>query len=430
MAKIKITLDTRKNRIKKDGTYPVVLKLSHKNDTARIGLKYYFTLKHWDEETNSPIGVPNYKHIAAKFRSQHSKGEMLLSKLQMELETLTLRELKAMVEAEVFAEDGTTPLQKSRYVDRKTNQASIIDYGNKKIARLRKANLHGNAVSVNTALKSFQTYTGKDDIEFSTVNITFLKDYCAYCYSRNNKPNTIGAYLRQIKALFNEAIEEGVIDERIYPFKKFKIPKSPKTKNRALRMSEIDAIRELEIKPNSAMWKARNYFLFMFNNMGINFMDLAKLKKSQFNKTEYDQNGKLIAGRISYRRSKTQGSFSIKLTAESLEILNHYDIQNKEDKDFIFPLHFENSEQGRKRYQQQRKRVNRQIREMAKLAGIDEEVTTYYARHSWATIAKRKNMPVALISEGLGHSDLKTTQIYLASFDDDALDDANEAIVG
>lgn len=113
-----------------------------------------------------------------------------------------------------------------------------------------------------------------------------------------------------------------------------------------------------------------------------------------------------------------------------MEILNEYDIQSKEDKDFIFPLHFENSEQGRKRYQQQRKRVNRQIHEMAKLAGIDEEVTTYYARHSWATIAKRKDMPVALISEGLGHSDLKTTQIYLASFDDDALDDANAAIVG
>ncbi len=102
-------------------------------------------------------------------------------------------------------------------------------------------------------------------------------------------------------------------------------------------MSEIDTMRELEIKPNSAMWKARNYFLFMFNNIGINFMDLAKLKKSQFNKTEFDDNGKLLVGRISYRKSKTQGSFSIKLTSESLAILNEYDIQNKEDKDFIFP---------------------------------------------------------------------------------------------
>ena len=98
--------------------------------------------------------------------------------------------------------------------------------------------------------------------------------------------------------------------------------------------------------------------------------------------------------------------------------------------DFIFPMGFEETEVGRNRYNQHRKRLNIKLKELATLAGISQDVTTYYARHSWATIAKRKLVPVSVISEGLGHADLKTTQIYLDSFDDDVLDQANEDIVG
>ncbi len=429
MAKVKLILDKRKNRVKKDGTYPLVLFISHKKKVARIVLKHSFNIKNWDEDSLSPVNVPNANHLGAKFRSQLSKADLLLSSLDFEIDSLSMLELKAMVEAEVFSISSTTQKQKEKYIDRKLNSASLTDYAKIKIKRLRTSHQHGNATAIETAIKSIKGFTKTENIEFRAFDIGALKNYCAYCYSRGNKPNTVGAYLRQIKALFNEAIDEGVIEDRIYPFRKFKIPKSPKTKNRALRLEEINKIRNLDLKEGSAIWKARNYFLFMFNSMGLNFIDLAKLQKRQFSKTAYDKKGKLTEGRISYQRSKTQGTFSIKLTAEALEILSHYDVKQKEPNDFIFPLKFENTEQGRKRYQQQRKRVNSKIRDLAKLAKIDEEVTTYFARHSWATIAKRKNMPVALISEGLGHADLKTTQTYLASFDQDTLDDANDDIV-
>lgn len=90
---------------------------------------------------------------------------------------------------------------------------------------------------------------------------------------------------------------------------------------------------------------------------------------------------------------------------------------------------YEETEQGRRRYNQHRKRLNIKLKELAKLANIDEDLTTYYARHSWAIIAKRKLVPISVISEGLGHADLKTTQIYLDSFDDNVLDQANDDIV-
>ena len=197
-----------------------------------------------------------------------------------------------------------------------------------------------------------------------------------------------------------------------------------------LRIADVETIRNLELNSSSAIWRARQYFLFMFNNMGINFIDLVKLKKNQIARAEYEVNGKLISGRITFDRTKTKNAFSIKLTSESMEILNDFNIAEKLQDDFVFPFGYEESQKGRERYKQQRKRVNRKLREIAKLSSISEEITTYYARHSWATIAKRKMIPVTMISEALGHADLKTTQIYLDSFDNEDLDAANENIVG
>ncbi|MFT6923144.1 MAG: integrase/recombinase XerD [Crocinitomicaceae bacterium] len=429
MAKIQLKLDTRKSSMKQNDSFPIVLVLSHNSKTRLISLKYSLTPNQWDKNNLTPIDIPNCKHIGAKLRSQLSKAELLLYSLQLELDHLTMTELKAMVQAEVYSSETTSPKSKEHYIARRVNTASLTDYANQKVIRLLSAGRLGSAEAVKTSMTALNRFINKESIPFTDINVITLKNYTAFCYGRGNKPNTIGACLRQVRALFNEAINEDLIEEKLYPFRKFKIPRSPKTKNRALRLHEIEEIRKLELKHGSALCNARNYFLFMFNNMGINFIDLVKLKKSQFSKTEYDKLGNLIAGRISYERSKTQGSFSIKLTNESISVLNQYDVSSKVSSEYIFPFGFENTEQGRERYKQQRKRVNRKLKELAKLAKIDEELTTYFARHSWATIAKRKMVPITLISEGLGHADLKTTQIYLGSFDDDVLDDANESIV-
>ncbi|PHR16680.1 MAG: hypothetical protein COA38_21575 [Fluviicola sp.] len=429
MAKVKLKLDQRKNCERPDGTFPLILSLAHNSKTRTISLKYYFKREEWDQPNLTPINVDYHKAIGVRVRAKLSKAESLIEQLRIELPRVSISDLKAKIEAEVLSNDSTTDVQKTKFIINRTNKASLTAYSQKKIERMRFSSKHGSADAIETAMRSIERFTNTPDVSFSEVDLTFLKDFCASCYSRGNKPNTVGAYLRQVKALYNEAIEEGIIGEEVYPFRKFKIPRSPKTKNRALRMSDIDKIRGLALKPKSAIWNARNYFLFMFNNMGLNFIDLVQLKKSQLIQSEYNSKGILLSGRIRYNRSKTQKSFSIKMTEESISILNSYDLASKGNDDFLFPVGYENTEQGRKRYKQQRKRVNRKMREMGKLATIDEELTTYFARHSWATIAKRKMIPVSLISEGLGHSNLKTTQIYLDSFDDDAMDDANASIV-
>lgn len=430
MAIITLRIDTRKSRQHRDGSYPVVLALSHETKLARINLGFSLQTHEWDQENLQPIGIPNNKHIGAKIRAQLSTAELLLHSLKLELATLPIAELKAMVEAEIFGLENKSSRLKQRYVERTINRASLTDVAEVKMERLELAKKFGNRSALKTALAAVQDFTGRKNILFVEFDYHTLQNFCAHCSGKGMKPNSIGAYLRQIKALFNEAIRSKDIERDIYPFTDFRIPKSPRTKKRALRKEEIQTIRELEIEPGSALWNARNYFLFMFNNMGINFIDLVKLKKEQLTNAKYDMKGKLLEGRINYERSKTQGSFSIKLTPESISILNEFKVAKKKSQEYIFPFGFENSETGRRRYEQHRKRVNAKIKELAKLAGIDDEVTTYYARHSWATIGKRNNLPITLISEALGHADTKTTEIYLASFDDDAMDAANEMVVG
>ena len=130
-----------------------------------------------------------------------------------------------------------------------------------------------------------------------------------------------------------------------------------------------------------------------------------------------------------YTRSKNQRQYSIKLTNEALKILNKYGIVNKSNDDLVFPIGFNDTPMGRRTYKKKRQRINSRLKKLGEMVGVNEEITSYYAWHSWATIAKRKLIPISVIADGLGHSDLKTTQIYLDSFDDKTLDDANDFIV-
>ncbi|GAB5417065.1 MAG: site-specific integrase [Crocinitomicaceae bacterium] len=441
MAKVSLTLDKRNGSQHKDGRFPMTLYLYHNNKDRRLGLKHAFHEEEWDEENNTPIGVENHKHIGVKLRGMLSTAEQIIQSLELELDTTPIDELKAKIKSEIFAKRATPESTKRKYVERSTNKASLSQYFRDKMERLSTAGGFGNKSAVNTAynaLRKFKGYkvvegeVGTEHILFVDFDSRALKDFEAYLKGNNCGSSTIRAYLSQIRPLFNEALDDGVIDEKMNPFKKrgFKMPKAAKTKKRALRMEQINQIRALDLEPESYLWKARNYFLFMFNNMGINFIDVVQLKKSHFSQTEYDDEGNLVAGRIHYEREKTEKGFSVKLTQEALKILNEYNIKSKGMNDFIFPYGYENTEVGRKRYEQNRKTVNGHLKKIAKLAGIDEKMTTYYARHSWATIAKRNNYPATLISEALGHADTKTTEIYLAGFDSDVIDDANDAITG
>ncbi|MEX2484866.1 MAG: hypothetical protein WED10_09905, partial [Brumimicrobium sp.] len=150
MAKVGLNLDTRKNRMKKEGDYPLVMKLSHKSNTIRISLGYSFHLNMWDQETLSVKGIPNDKHITAKVQGQLSKAKLFLLSNQIEIESMDVGELKKRIQTEIYSTDKTSPKLKTQYLSKKLNTASIIDYSEGKLERLKQSNKNGYAFAINT----------------------------------------------------------------------------------------------------------------------------------------------------------------------------------------------------------------------------------------------------------------------------------------
>ncbi len=224
--------------------------------------------------------------------------------------------------------------------------------------------------------------------------------------------------MRAIRAIYNAAINEDRIEVIKNPFHRYKIPSSNQTKKKAISKEDFLNIRKLKYEKGSALWHTKNYALIMFNCRGMNLIDLVKLKKSNVRQ-----------GRIFYGRSKTARSFVSKVNYLNYkEILSHY-LKGKSDEDFLFPANYDGSTAKYEKYKTIRRRVNERLKLIAQDAGIEQHFTTYSIRHSWATIAKYMGISTAIISEGLGHSSLKTTEIYLKRFDNSTLDEANERIV-
>ena len=207
----------------------------------------------------------------------------------------------------------------------------------------------------------------------------------------------------------------------IYPYKNpflnYKIPTTKRTKKKALSKEKIAAIRNLNYQKSTNLWHTKNYLLSMFNCRGMNLIDLAKLKVKDIGEN-----------RIYYGRSKTGDPLSVKITLEFARILAFY-LKDKEKNDFIFPIGYDGSVEKFTKYKSDRRLVNKLLKRIAEDAGIEEKITSYYIRHSWATIAKNMGISTEIISEGLGHHSIKTTEIYLRSFDNSVLDDANDLIV-
>ncbi|GAA4302249.1 hypothetical protein GCM10023163_25290 [Aestuariibaculum suncheonense] len=297
------------------------------------------------------------------------------------------------------------------------NSITLKEWSKTIIDRKLKANKPGSAKWYKDGVQSLLNFTGTEDIKLYDITVTLLNEFQTHHESKGNSINCISSYLRAIRAIYNSAIKE----DRYVPvkntFEHYKIPKTHRTKKRAISKDVFLKIRELNYKKHSELWHTKNYALVMFNCRGMNFIDLAKLRISAINRD-----------RLSYGRSKTGTPLSVKITTELSDILDHYTI-NKNSNDFIFPVGYDGTPENHTFYLSQRRRVNKLLKVIAKDAGIEETFTTYSIRHSWATIAKFMGISSEVISESLGHHSLNTTEIYLKNFNDDVLDDANDLIV-
>lgn len=301
---------------------------------------------------------------------------------------------------------------------------SIVSYYNATIADLKSLNRIGTASNYECSLKSITTYhalTSKEPLNFYHVTKEWLKGYDKYMITDTGKSKTtVGIYLRPLRAIFNKAISDKYIASELYPFLKseYTMPASENTK-KALTPDQLKLLFET-IPSNPLQAKAKAFWFFSYFCNGMNLKDILFL-----------QNKKIKENSFTFERAKTINTshktttITVFLNDFTKSVINDYGNPDKSPDAFVFPIidtelssvHQHNQTKNFVKF------VNQHFKLFAKSVNVNEEVSSYFARHSFATIAIKKGMSIEFAGEALGHSDIKTTMNYFAGFDDEVKSD-------
>ncbi|CAG2535035.1 Site-specific recombinase XerD [Maribacter dokdonensis] len=417
MAKVKLILDTRKSaKSSISGLYPVAIRVFH-NKTRIIRLLHYTSPSGWNEKrtelkksvlVNADIDCDTVNEDI--YDKLHTARKLIVD-LGESIHQLTPDTLVDYIRA--AWDDSLDSIVKKRV----SNGLMLSEWAKVIIERKLKSNKPGTAAWYEAGVRTFKKFNDGADIRLDDITVTLLKNFQIDKESQGTGNNTISSYMRSVRALYNSAIKEDQFTTPKNPFEHYKIPATTRTKKRAIAKVELVKIRDLAYKPNSAIWHAKNYALIMFNSRGMNFVDLVKVRVKD-----------ISGDYLFYGRSKTGDRLTVRITKELEELLTFYLI-GKGEEDYLFPANYDGSTKHYEKYKTLRRRMNENLKIIADDVGIEGKFTTYSIRHSWATIAKYMGISTEIISEGLGHHSLKTTEIYLKSFTNKVLDDANELIV-
>lgn len=400
---ITLLLDMR--RPKKNGTFPLIFRIIHNRTKAQILTGIYLLAKDWNEE--KLLIKPSYKDTKniTRLNNQLVQKKATLSDFISKLD-----EKKELVRL-------TSASQIKELFERKQGIVSVFSYTESLIAEMEKAHRIGNARLYKTWNGVLKTYCKGKELSFNDINFAFLNKFEVEHYAKGNKTNSLSVYMRTLRAIFNRAIKDGIIEKEMYPFENYKI-KSAKTNKRAISISAINKIEELVFEPDHPLHRTHDYFLFSFYMRGMPFTDLAHLKLEN-----------IVDGRIVFNRQKNDKPYNVKIIDEAQRILDKY-TGNKQKDEYVFPIIDRTTpKEIYKDVEWARKRYNKKLKELATICGISENLTSYVSRHSFATRAKNLKIPVANLSEMLGHDSIKTTQIYMDSLPSDLIDADHEEII-
>lgn len=290
---------------------------------------------------------------------------------------------------------------------------SLFNFMESLIARFKQNGKIRTSETYKSTLNSFKKFRQDEDIMLDCLNSEIMEEFEAWHKGRGVAPNTISFYTRILRAAYNRAVEDDIIENR-NPFRKV-YTGVDKTVKRALPLSVIKSIKALDLTLTPPLDFARDMFMMSFYLRGMSFIDIAFLKKTD-----------LKNGHIIYRRRKTGQQLTIEWTKEMQMILDKYP-ENRSD--YLLPIIRNPGTNERCTYRNAGYNINHSLKTIADMVGITIPLTLYVARHSWASAAKAKGIPLSVISEGMGHDSEATTQIYLASLDTSIVDRANSLIL-
>ena len=380
-----------------NGEHPIMLRVCKGGKKKYISLGISVNPKFWDFEKNKPKrNCPNREQLIKVINEQEQKYAEQILEFSVEKREYTPTTL---IEAIV-------PVQKAR---------TVGELFNEYIAQLNDEGRLGYALSVQQVCNSLLKYKGHLDIYFSEIDVNWLKAYESWLRCCKLADNTIGIRFRTLRAVYNLALAEGLVKADCYPFKKYKVSKLHKeTAKRAITKEQVKQVIDYDVSGARFYKKlAVDMFAFSYLMGGINFTDMAFLT---------DKN--VEGGRLVYVRQKTKKLIMLPLQEKAVEIMNRY---RSSQRKFIFPILDERERtlrQIRNRIYDVLDNVNGYLKEIGKELGVELKISSYVARHSYATVLKRSGVSTSVISESLGHSSERVTQIYLDSFENKQLNDA------
>ena len=287
-------------------------------------------------------------------------------------------------------------------------------YADKEIECTRKNRRHSTASNYRTAVRSFLEFSGGKDVPLAKIHSGLIDDYGEWLQQKGISKDTLSCYMRSLRALYNKAVNKGLV-QQCDPFRNV-FTGITRTRKRAVEKEDLRKLREADVKSGSFIQLVRDVFLFCFYACGMPFVDVAFLKKSQ-----------VVDGYINYSRRKTDQPVSIKLEPCMEEIINRYCSNERE---YVFPfLSSSDEDEAYREYRQKYSHYNKTLKQLGKIAGIGSHLSSYVPRHTWATLAFRSSVDMSVISQALGHTNTKTTRIYVKDIGSDKLNLANKKLL-
>lgn len=398
----KFVLDKR--RKKADRTYPLKLRIFQNGIFKEKAIDILIHEDAWQEKQQS-ISISDIRDKQYNYA---------LNNLKVKIDKLLL--------LSEDSNDDLTPIDvlNKLFNDKASPNVSFKHYSETLIKRLNSANRVGTALAYKDATNSLLNYGG-ENLSFKDISYQFLENYNSIMRSKGVKINAIAAYLRSIRAIYNKAINEEVATTYHYPFKKFKI-ETEDTISRTLTIKELQNIVGLNLESGSRAWHHRNYFLLSFYLIGINYTDMFTLRADN-----------LVNDTITYRRSKTGKLYKIVLAKPAKELFEYYSM-SRSNNNHIYLLPelkiTDNNIQRKKWMKQVVKNNNKCLSRICNKCSINKKVTTYFARYTWANLAKQLGYSKDMIAEALGHEyGNKVTGIYLDKYDAEIINKMNINVI-
>ena len=375
----------------------------HKRNVKCISTGYHVFPNEWDAETMSLV-MPSegerkeyLQQLRLTIEWEVSQRQSILHKLENTNQNFSLEDL-----CNAF---NQIPACKT-----------VFTFLQEQIARQKKMQRQGTAMTYTSAYRRFKEFRSDKDLTFSELSPNMIEEYEAWLVNRNLMQNSIRFYLRTLNTLIHKAVDEGLLNDYENLFNRVHLS-YVKTAKRAITAEYIRAIKKLQLPKDSTLAFARDIFMFSFYMRGMPFVDIAYLKKSD-----------LKNGQVSYCRKKTNQLLVVEWEQEQQDIIDRYTNQTT-DTPYILPIITKVDGNEYQQYLRVQENTNRALKKIGTMIGLKMSLTFYVARHSWASIAQDMNYSIAIISEGMGHNSIRTTQTYLASIDTSRVNEANRNII-